>query len=82
MTAPLLPTPSHSTASAFSVQRGGFGSPSRHSYRGRGRHRGGWRGHCGGNHGTSASGWQQMSRESGTGWQQHYCGVSNSNQNF
>jgi len=33
MTAPLLPTPSHSTASVFSVQRGGFGGPSGHSYR-------------------------------------------------
>ncbi|KAL3571040.1 hypothetical protein D5086_028289 [Populus alba] len=71
MIAPLLPTPLHSIASAFSVQRGGFGGPFSHSYRGRWRHRGGWRGHHGGNHGTSAFGWQQHSR-----------GLFNSNQNF
>ena len=41
MTAPLLPTPSHSTTSAFSVQSDGFGGPSGHSYHGRGRHQGG-----------------------------------------
>jgi hypothetical protein len=90
MTAPLLPTPSHPTASAFLVQHGGFGGPSGHFYRGRGRHRGGWRGNRDGNHDTSGSGWQQMSgssfqqgsRESGTGWQQHSRRVSNSNHNF
>ena len=84
MTAPLLPTPPHSTASAFSIQRGAFGGPSDHSYRGRGsrRHQGGWRGYRGGNHGTSGSGWQQMPREFGSSWQQHSHGVSNSNQNF
>ncbi|XP_073266435.1 uncharacterized protein [Populus alba] len=43
MTAPLLPTPSHPTASAFLAQRSGFGGSSDHSYRGRGRHRDGWR---------------------------------------
>ncbi|KAL9359029.1 hypothetical protein Peur_047152 [Populus x canadensis] len=76
---PVLPANSSlmqpASASVFSVQRGSFGGPSGHSYRGRGRHRGGWRGYRGGNHGTSGSGWQQMSgssfhhgsRESGTG---------------
>ena len=48
MTAPLLPTPS-----AFSIQRGGFGGASGNSYHGRGRHRGGWRGYRGSNHGNS-----------------------------
>ena len=76
MTAPLLPTPS-----AFSVQRGGFGGASGNSYRGRGRgrHRGGWRGYRGGNHGNSGSGWQSMS---GSGFQQHSRGIPNSNHNF
>jgi len=41
MTTPLLPTPSNPTASALLAQRSGFGGSSSHSYRGRGRHRGG-----------------------------------------
>ncbi|XP_073266434.1 uncharacterized protein [Populus alba] len=71
MIAPLLPTPSHPMASAFLTQRSGFGGSSCHSYRGRGRHRGGWRGYRSGTHGTSGSGWHQTS---GSGFQQaKYC---------
>jgi len=89
MTTSLLPTPSHPTTSTFLVHHSGFDGPSGHSYRGHGRHRGGWRSYHGGNRGTSGSGWQQMSgssfqqgsRESGIGWQQHSRGVSNYNNN-
>jgi hypothetical protein len=94
MTAPLLPAPSHPTAShptasAFLAQRSGFGGSSGHSYRGRGRHRGGWRGYRSGTHGTSGSSWQQTSgsgfqqgsRESRTSWQQHSRGSNNSFRN-
>jgi len=90
ITAPLLLTPSHPTTSTFLAQHGGFDGPSGHSYHRCGRHRDGWKDYRGGNYGTSRSGWQQMfgsgfqqgSRESGTSWEQHSRGFSNSSNNF